>query len=261
MPVPTARRPRVPALCAPALWLSAALLGCACGGKEPALPHRPPPTRGIPQPRPTNTSTTLPGPSPEVPLAEPPRAQSAETAPKGDPAAAAPSEEPEGSAEPKERNYSAELAALLSTGAASCLTSFRPNGSTVSLQVTAQVMPTGTITRADAQGAGLTPPILSCLKKLAESTQLSAPVRDAPRSVRAQVTLHAQTAPSAPQPTAAAEDPDSQPDERDGDPRNSKIHAVDDDPPEVEQKLYEPSREAPEPPAPVDEPPADNHTD
>jgi hypothetical protein len=262
MPASTAHTMLVRALQrsrAPGLVLTSWLLCCACGRKEP-LPEPPARTYGIPQQRTTNTSTTPPGQGPEANRMDPNRALEVDRRPRF--------EEPKGPPgqadappELKQRDYSAELAALLSKSVPSCLASFKPSAGTVSIQVTAQVMSSGTISRAEAQGSGLTPPILACIKKLAGTLQLNGPVADAPRSVQTQVTLQttAQGAPNAPQPKAAAEDTND--DERDGDPRDSKVHQVDDDPAEVDQKHDEPTREAPEPPDPKDEQPTDNHTD
>ncbi|HTU58054.1 MAG TPA: hypothetical protein VMF89_06465, partial [Polyangiales bacterium] len=110
-----------------------------------------------------------------------------------------------------------------------------------------------------AQGTGLSALALTCIKKAAGALQLMAPVADAPRSVRADVMFRTQDTPKALQPKAAEED--THEDERDGNPRDSKVHDVDDNPREVEQKLYEDTREAPEAPDPKDEPPADNHAE
>jgi hypothetical protein len=259
MPASTARTMLVRALKrsrAAGLVLTSSLLCCACGGKEPPLPEPPARTYGIPQQRPTNTSTAPSGL--EANRMDPSRPLGVDPHPRF--------EEPKGTArqadaptELKERDYSAELAALLSKSVPSCLASFKPSAGTVSIQVTAQVMSSGTISRAEAQGSGLTPAILACIKKLAGTLQLNGPVADAPRSVQTQVTLQTQGTPNAPQPRAAAEETDE--DERDGDPRDSKVHQVEDDPPEVDQKHDEPTREAPEPPDPKDEPPADNHAE
>jgi hypothetical protein len=120
-------------------------------------------------------------------------------------------------------------------------------------------MASGVVNRADAQATGLTPPILACIKNLAGSLQLLGPIADAPRNVQTQLTLQTPGSPDARQPRAATDNTDE--DARDGDPRDSKLHQVEDDPPEVQQKLEEPTREAPEPPDPPDQAPADNHAD
>jgi len=260
MPAPTARTMVVRVLQrshALVLVLGGALLCGACGGKEPPLPQKPPPTRGIPRARTTNTSTTLPAQTPEAngvgqsaPFAA--RARAGEPPPK----AAEQEAPPEAK---KERDYSAELSALLSKSVPGCLAASPPGTSSASIAVTVYVVASGTVSRAEVQGAGVPAPALACIKKAAGGLQLKAPVADAPRSVQTQLTLQTQGMPKAAQPTAAAED--SRDDERDGNPRDSKIHHVDDHPPEVEQKLYEPTREGPEPPDPKDEPPGDNHTD
>ena len=242
----------------PGLMLSFAIWAGACGGKEPPLPQKGPPAYGIPRQRPTSTATTPPGKSPEPIRSDQNRALPTDQRPRSEepPPTAAEEAPPE---EKKERNYSAELAGLLSKSVPGCLASFAPSTSVVSIQVTAQVMTSGTVSRAEAQGAGLTPPALACIKKAAGALQLNGPVADAPRSVQAQLTLQTQATPKPAQPLAAEED--TREDERDGDPRDSKVHQVDDNPREVEQKVDEQTREGPEPADPKDEPPTDNHTD
>jgi hypothetical protein len=238
--------------------LSTCLMGCACGGKDHSLPQKPAPAYGIPHHRPTNTSTTLPGQKPEPNSYGDNHALGAEQHPRFEEPRSAPEQAPR-SAPKQERDYSAELSALLSKSVPGCLASFRPSTASITIQVSAQVMASGIVSRAEAQAPGLTPPILACIKKLASSVQLNGPVVDAPRSVQTQITLQTQGAANVPQPKAAAED--NQDSERDGDPRDSKLHHVEDNPAEVEQRTDEPTREAPEPPDPKDESPADNHTD
>lgn len=261
MPAPTARTLLVRALQysrAQGLVLSAALVWCACGGNEPPVPERPLPVYGMTRQLPTNTATAQPGAGPEANRMEEnsrypdPRPRFEEPPLKAAEKAAPPEEK-------KERDYSAELSSLLTQSVPGCLTASPPSTTSVSIQVTAQVMATGTISRAEAQGAGLAAPALTCIKNAASTLRLKAPVADAPRSVQTQLTFQTQGTPKAVQPKAAAED--AREDERDGDPRDSKVHHVDDNPVEVEQKLYENTREAAEVPDPKDEPPADNHTD
>lgn len=260
MPASSARTLLVRALHrsrAPGLLLSAAI-SCGCGDKERPLPQRPAPTYGIPQQRPTNTVITPPGSSPQAKSILDERASAAARQPRVEqplqtPEQAAPGEEK------KERDYSAELAALLSKSVPGCLTAWKPSTPALTIQITAQVMASGTISRAEAQAPGLTPAIIGCIQKLAGAVQLNGPVADAPRKVQTQLTLQMQGTPNAPQPKAASDD--TQEDERDENPRDSRLQQVENDPAEVEQKLYEPTREAPEPPDPKDEPPADNHAD
>jgi hypothetical protein len=169
-----------------------------------------------------------------------------------------PAEQAAAATEAKPRDYSAELTAMLSTSAISCLAGFKPVGSsTVNLQVTAQVMSSGTVSRAEVQGKGLTPPMLACIQKLAVTSQLHGPIEGAPRSVQAQLLLQTQGSGTAPQPQAAY---DNAQDERDENPHDSKLQEVANDPAEVEQK-DEPTREAPEPPEPRDQAPADTNPD
>jgi len=158
----------------------------------------------------------------------------------------------EGSAQA--RDYSAELSGLLKQGAVSCLAGWDAQGKTsINLQVTAQVMGSGTISRAEVQAAGVTPTIVACVQKQARAVQLQGPIEAAPRSVSATVTLLTQGS-TTPQLKAAA---DTSQDERDENPHDSKTQDVKDDPPEVIDR-DEPVREAPEPPEPRDEPPADD---
>ena len=262
MPAPTARTIPVRAHRHPrarSLALSATLVCCACGGNEAPLPQRPLPTYGIPRQTPTTPSVAQPAPSPEAhglrednAFAGVVHTRREEPPPRAAEQAAPPEEK-------KERDYSAELSSLLSKSVPGCLTASPPSTSSVNIQVTAQVMATGTISRAEAQGAGLSAIALTCIKKAAGALQLLAPVADAPRSVQAQLMFQTQGPPKALQPKAAEED--THEDERDGNPRDSKVHEVDDNPAEVEQKLYEKTREATEVPDPKDEPPNDNHVD
>lgn len=264
MPAPEVRgssrvRARKPLLRAAGLALCCSLLSPACGSKEAAAPQAPRPAPGIPRPRPTPTAILPPsGSSPEGTIA--PTANdtyAAKSAPRFEtpperPVEPAPAEQ--GVA--KARDYSAELSGLLKQSAASCLAGWTPsrNGS-VNVQVTAQVMSSGAVSRAEANAAGLTPAILGCIQKLATTLRMQGPIADAPRSVQTQLTLQAQGV-EAPQPRAATNNED----ERDENPRDSKLQEVTNDPPEVMQK-DEPVREAPEPPEPRDLPPSDTHAD
>jgi|GEM_PF-3809036 len=262
MPATTARTILVRALQHPraqGLVLSAAL-GCyACGGKEPPLPERPLPVYGMTRQLPTNTSTAQPGPSPEANRMDQNRAYGGDVHPRFEEPPLKAAEKPALPEEKKERDYSAELSSLLSQSVSGCLTASPPSTTSVSIRVTAQVMATGTVSRAEAQGAGLAAPALTCIKSAASALHFKAPVADAPRSVQAQLTFQTQGTPKALQAKAAAED--TREDERDGNPRDSKVRDVDDSPVEVEQKLYENAREAAEVPDPRDEPPADNHAE
>jgi hypothetical protein len=262
MPASTARTVLVRVLQhsrAQGLVLSAALLCCACGGNEPPVPQRPLPTYGMTRQLPTNTSTAQPSGSPEASRSNQNSAYAGDTHPRFEEPPLKAAEKAAPPEEKKERDYSAELSSLLSQSVSGCLTASPPSTSSVSIRVTAQVMATGTVSRAEAQGAGLAAPALTCIKNAASALRLKAPVADAPRSVQAQLTFQTQGAPKAMQPKAAEED--SREDERDGNPRDSKVHDVDDHPVEVEQKLYENAREAAEVPDPKDEPPADNHAE
>lgn len=265
MPAQSARRRQVRALSrSGALTLAAAtaLLCWACGGKEPPSSQRPAPAYGIPRQRTTSPAKSLPAATSQAQRFDPARPSEAARTPGSDqPPPTAAAEDSDAPGAKRERNYSAELTDLLGKTVPACLTSLAPSTNTVSVQVTAQVMPSGTISRAEAQGTGLTPTALACVKKAVGVLQLKGPVSDAPRSVQASLTLQAQRPANAPQPTAAADSREPNDDERDGEPRNSKIDPVSDDPPEVEQKLYEPTREGPEVPDPADEPPGDSPTD
>lgn len=245
----------------PSLLLTAGLLCCACGRKEDPATQKAPPAYGIPQQRATNTSTALPGQSPEANRMERER----QVVPDGrtrfeEPPLKAAADQGTAQDEKKDRDYGAELAQQLNKSVPGCLGSFSPSTTSVTISVTAQVMSSGMVSRAEASASGLTPAILACIKKLAASAQLQAPVADAPRSVQAQLTLQTQGTPKAAQLKAAPAE-EFEADQRDENPRDSKVPHVENDPVEVEQKLYEHSREGTEVPDPKDEPPADNHTD
>jgi hypothetical protein len=255
------RAPRLP-LIAAGLALCCSLLCSACGSKEAPAPERPAPPPGMPRARPTPTAVLPPvGSSPEGTSA--PGANNGYGT-SGAPRFAMPTNNPlaeQAPAEvdtPKARDYGQELSTLLKQNAPSCLSGWSPsrNGS-VSIQVSAQVMATGAITRADASGSGLTPSILACMQKLATTLRMQAPIADAPRNVQTSLTLQSQGG-EAPQPKAATNTANE--DERDENPRDSRLQEVANDPPEVEQK-DEPTREAPEPPEPRDLPPSDTRAD
>jgi hypothetical protein len=265
MPAPTARTTLERVLQhsrAQGLVLSAALVCCACGGNEQPVPERPLPTYGMTRQLPTNTSNTStaqPSQRPEANRLNQNSAYPGDTRPRFEEPPLKAAEKAAPPEEKKERDYSSELSNLLSQSVSGCLTASPPSTSSVSIRVTAHVMATGTVSRAEAQGAGLATPALTCIKNAAGALRLKAPVADAPRTVQAQLTFQTQGAPKALQPKAAVED--SREDERDGNPRDSKVHDVDDHPVEVEQKLYEDAREAAEVPDPKDEPPTDNHAE
>ncbi|HET8939146.1 MAG TPA: hypothetical protein VFN67_37130 [Polyangiales bacterium] len=248
-----------PLLGAAGLTLCCNLLGSACSKKDTSTQDAPAPmAAGMTRPRPTPTAILRPvGSSPE-PMGmgsrntDPTASSMHFEAPpplKPEQAAAQPAEGPA-----KVRDYSAELSALLKQGALSCLAGWDSNGKTsIDLQVTAQVMGSGTISRAEVRAAGVTPTIVACVQKQAGALQLQGPIEAAPRSVSASLTLLTKGTPAL-QPRAAEE---TNQDERDENPHDSKIQDVANDPPEVMQK-DEPVREAPEPPEPRDAPPTDD---
>lgn len=154
----------------------------------------------------------------------------------------------------KARDYGAELSTLLKLNAPGCLAGWDPSGkTTLIIEVTAQVMGSGTISRAEARAPGATPTVLACLKRQANALQLVGPVEGAPLSVSASVTLQTD-GPGTTQPKAAV---DNSQDDRDENPRDSKLQQVENDPKEVTQK-DEPVPEAPEPPEPRELPPTDD---
>jgi hypothetical protein len=249
------------------LALTCSVLCAACGKSDSELPSRPVQGPGIPQQRQTNTSTIPTGSTPETARWAASQAQgSLDTRPRFEaPPTVAADQAGSADGEKKQRDFSVELADLLSKNALTCIDSFTPSSrAPVNVQVTAQVMASGTINRAEVSASGLTPAIVACIQKVATTVAMTGPIPDAPRTVSAQFSMTSRAAPEPRQPTAAKDDADDHHDEtdqRNENPRDSKIDQVDDHPAEVEQKLYEQTREAPEPPDPVDEPPADNHTD
>lgn len=193
---------------------------------------------------PTSTSTVQPAQGPDAvrnQRIEPPSVSSGRL---DSPPLAADNKEP-AAAEKKARDYSAELSDLLSA-TVNCLTGHKPGA--ISINVSAQVMPSGSITRADAQGPGLTPVELSCIQKTVGTLHLQSPIEGAPRSVSGHLTLQSQATKDAPQPKAAAErdDRDDNDNGRDENPHDTQVKEVNNDPPEVQQR-DEPTREAREP--------------
>ena len=240
------------------LTLCCNLLGSACSKKEAtSTAEAPPPiAAGMARPRPTPTSILPPvGNSPDSMGSRnsDPTGSSArfDLPPPRKPDQAAPLE---AESTEKARDYSAELSTLLKNSAQSCLAGWDPSVKTsLIVQITAQVMGSGAISRAEAQAPGATPAVLACLKKQANALQLVAPVEGAPRSVSASVTLQTEGSGTA-QPKAAAANTQE---DRDENPRDSKLQDVENDPREVVQK-EEPVREAPEPPEPRELPPTDD---
>lgn len=93
-------------------------------------------------------------------------------------------------AAPEGRNYAGELATAIGSPM-SCidLATARTLHGHVTIQVTANVTPSGGVTRATAAGAGLPPTALTCVQNLALAARLLAPVADAPRVISTSLTF------------------------------------------------------------------------
>jgi hypothetical protein len=94
---------------------------------------------------------------------------------------------------PKERDLSDELRGMIGNPGA-CLTQHTAGTgpSTLRLDVTAMVMPSGLITRATVRGAGLGPQESTCLEASVIRGRLRGPVEGAPRNVQTTIELHEQ---------------------------------------------------------------------
>lgn len=235
------------------LALACSLSGFSCGSDAPP-PNRPGP--GMVSADPARAQAALPAAAPDAvrnqAYTRPPLSSGGLQQP---PPPAADTDKAPTAPEKKERDYSAELSALLSS-TVSCLTGHKADArAAITINVSAQVMPSGSISRADAQGPGLTPVELSCIQKQVSSLHLNGPIEGAPRSVSGHLTLQAQATKEAPQPKAAVERDDDE-----ENPHDTVVKEVANDPPEAQQH-DEPVREAPEPAEPQDQAPHDTHAD
>jgi hypothetical protein len=242
----SASRSRRAAMLALTCSMCSVLASHGCGNDAPPA-NRPRP--GMVSANPTNSSTTQPMQGPDAVRNQPIQQPGLSSGRLESPPAAAESKAPE-PAEKKARDYSAELKGLLSSSV-SCLTGHKADArSAITINVSAQVMPSGSISRADAQGPGLSPVELSCIQKVVGTLRLNGPIDGAPRSVSAHLTLQSQATKEVPQPKAAADSDDN---DREENPHETQLKEVNNDPPEVAQH-DQPVREAPEPAEPRDEP-------
>jgi hypothetical protein len=100
----------------------------------------------------------------------------------------------EASTAPEGRNYGAELAVAVGSPA-SCMDAeiARTLHGRLSIQVTATVTPSGTVTRATASGASLPERVLTCVQTRALNAHLAAPVEGAPRTLSTVLTFDVTT--------------------------------------------------------------------
>jgi hypothetical protein len=85
---------------------------------------------------------------------------------------------------PAERNLGAELVTAVGSPAGCIdLATARSLHGRLTIQVSATVMPTGSITRASASGSGLPPAALDCVEARALAARLAAPIEGAPRGI------------------------------------------------------------------------------
>lgn len=91
--------------------------------------------------------------------------------------------------EPK-RDLSSELAQLVGQPL-SCVdfAAIVEGGGKVDIAVSAQVVPSGRITRAEVSAPGQPPKALRCIEQLVTAGSLQAPVPEAPRAVRTTITM------------------------------------------------------------------------
>jgi hypothetical protein len=179
------------------------LLALSCGKQEEA-PRRP---RGLsadeapqgsaattqeaepePAPRPATAPSSLP--SPFVNAAPNPGALRNEAASPGSGADDAAVAGPTGRDAAAERDLARELAILIGQPI-SCvdLAAVVAGGGRVDIAVSAQVVPSGRITRAEATAKGQPDRALRCVEQLATSRSLRGPVPDAPRRVSTTVSM------------------------------------------------------------------------
>lgn len=90
------------------------------------------------------------------------------------------------------RNLSEELVGLVGAPNACFSKRTAGAGTTLSLQVTAAVTPTGMITRADVTGGGLSAEEADCVKARVIRARFRSPVENAPLSVQATIELREQ---------------------------------------------------------------------
>jgi hypothetical protein len=161
----------------PLLWA----LACGGGGAEPTAPA---PPRGIPRVASTDR------PPAKLPAAEPePFRWIEETR-------AAKTDAPSEAASPDagKRDYGAELRAAVGDPSG-CLTA-RTGADipkAISIEVEAYVMAAGNVSRGYARSPQLVAEELECIRKRIEPLRFRPPIDDAPRAVRATLTLALQT--------------------------------------------------------------------
>jgi len=165
----------------PLLWA----LACGSGGAEPIAPS-PRPARGVSRVAPTERP---PAKAPvAAPAPEPFRWPEETKAAKADiPSEATP---PDAGT----RDYGAELRAALGDPSG-CLTARTGPDipKQISIDVEAYVMATGNISRSYVRSPQLVAEELECIRRRLEPLRLRPPIDDAPRSVRATLTLALET--------------------------------------------------------------------
>jgi hypothetical protein len=160
-------------------------LACGGGGAEPIAPTAPPP-RGVP--RVASTDRPPAKPPAAQPAAEPFRwleetkASTIDTPPEAT------------SPDAGKRDYGAELRAALGDPS-SCLTARTGPDipREINIDVEAYVMATGNISRSYVRSPQLVADELDCIRRRVEPLRLRPPIDDAPRSVRATLTLALET--------------------------------------------------------------------
>lgn len=184
------------------LWLSTAP---ACRDRAP-VPHRPLPGRGV-APTSTASGTAQPASVGVTPALSTsmlaPRREPADWDPgQGQPSTDDQAQDSEAGARP--RDLGAELRSLLGSPA-SCLTPrpYQPSLTTVTIQISAQVMQSGVLGRVEARSPSLTPEEQHCVERLVSPIRLRGPIEGAPRGIQTQVALQPKAA-AKPQPEAAA---------------------------------------------------------
>jgi hypothetical protein len=167
----------------PLLWA----LACGGGGAEPIAPS-PPPPRGIPRVASTD------GPPAEPAAAEP--AATPEPFRWLDETRAAKLDKPADTASPDagKRDYDAELRAAVGDPSGCLRARTGPDiPRQISIEVEAHVMAAGNISRSYVRSPQLAAEELECIRKRIEPLHLRPPIDDAPRSVRATLTLALET--------------------------------------------------------------------